>query len=79
MPEVRTSVKRDLLQQQKRLDPALLVYLRSAQMSKEAYLHGKRGLFIWQKRPIYMEVEALILQDSLARRSEVGVSVKETF
>ena len=27
-------------------------------MAKEAYLYGKRGLFIWQKRPVYMAEEA---------------------
>ena len=27
-------------------------YLRSAQVAKETYLYGKRGLFIWQKRPV---------------------------
>ena len=25
-------------------------------MAKEAYLYGKRGLFIWQKRPIPISV-----------------------
>jgi hypothetical protein len=29
-------------------------------MAKEAYLHGKRGLFTWQKRPIYMAKEAYL-------------------
>ena len=27
-------------------------------MTKETYLHGKRDLFTWQKRPIYMAKEA---------------------
>jgi predicted metal-binding protein len=27
-------------------------------MAKEAYSYGKRGLFIWQKRPIHMAKEA---------------------
>ena len=29
-------------------------------MAKEAYLYGKRGLFIWQKRPVYMAKEAYL-------------------
>ena len=29
-------------------------------MAKEAYLYSKRGLFIWQKRPIYMAKEACL-------------------
>ena len=27
-------------------------------MAKEAYSYGKRGLFIWQKRPVHMAKEA---------------------
>jgi len=27
-------------------------------MVKEAYFHGKRGLFSWRKRPIFMAKEA---------------------
>jgi len=27
-------------------------------MAKEAYSYGKRGLFIWQKRPVHMALEA---------------------
>ena len=43
MPLVYLSVERDLLAWQKR--PAdVLTYLRSASVSKETYLHGKRGL-----------------------------------
>jgi len=29
-------------------------------MAKEAYLYGKRGLFVWQTRPICMEKEAYL-------------------
>ena len=29
-------------------------------MAKEAYLDGKRGLFLWQKRPISMAKEAYL-------------------
>ena len=36
----------------------VLAPLRYAQVSKETYVYGKRGLFIWQKRPIDMAKEA---------------------
>ena len=36
---------------QRRHHVRLLTY---AQVSKEAYSYGERGLFIWQKRPINM-------------------------
>ena len=29
-------------------------------MAKETHLYGKRDLFIWQKRPIYMEKETYL-------------------
>jgi len=29
---------------------------RPTHMAKEAYLHGKRGLFTWQKRPIPISI-----------------------
>ena len=34
--------------------------LRFASVPKEAYLYGKRCLFIWQTRPIYMAKEAYL-------------------
>ena len=40
---------------QRRHHVRLLTY---AQVSKEACSYGKRGLFIWRKRPIHMAKEA---------------------
>jgi hypothetical protein len=36
----------------------ILVIKNAIHMTKETYLHDKRDLSIWQKRPVYMAEEA---------------------
>ena len=38
----------------------LLIYVAKEAYLDGYYLHGKRGLSIWQKRPIYMAKEAYL-------------------
>ena len=38
----------------------LFVTLLHASVAKETYLYGKRGLFLWQKRPIPMAKETYL-------------------
>jgi len=49
-------------------------------MAKEAYLDGKRGLFLWQKRPISMAKEAYFYGKRglfLWQKRPTGVGVPE--
>jgi len=38
--------------------PILVIKESAIHMTKETYLHDKRDLSIWQKRPVYMAEEA---------------------
>jgi len=42
-------------------------------MAKEAYLHGKRGLLTWQKRPTYMAKEAYLILTWQKRPKNTGI------
>jgi len=51
-------------------------------MAKEAYSYGKRGLFIWQKRPIHIsipEVCVSVKRDLFTRQKRpIHISTRET-
>ena len=61
--DIHELVVLSLGQHQPRVPQGLQHHTRNSQKSpihiaKEAYSHGKRGLFTWQKRPIHMAKEA---------------------
>ena len=57
---------------------SVCTHLCCAQVSKETYVYGKRGRFIWQKRPMYMAEETYVSgkRDLCIRQKRpIGISI----